>query len=332
MDALEGLSFSVANEPSTRPYWSVMVPVYRPTELLRDALQSALKSLDQAGRSAQIELVDDGTPALDLEKLLGSEILARVSVYRRPQNGGLGTCWNNCLDRAHGRFIHILHQDDCVDEKFYGQMAQAIDRHPEAGMVFCRTRFIEGEQIRLDTLECEVDGVLDDWISRISAGQRLQCPSVVVPRETYNRVGCFDAGLRYVIDWEMWVRIAAAFPVVYVTAALALYRLHDGNETKRLKTAGMTTTDFVRALKRIKQSLSSAGRLDCLPKARLYAAWASAQAALDAEHASEPNAAAREIAASLRYFAGSMGAGHVLRQLGWYLRLRLSIPTLRRRT
>ena len=33
--------------------------------------------------------------------------------------------------------------------------------------------------------------------------------SAVVRRSTYEALGTFDASLRYVIDWEMWVRIAA---------------------------------------------------------------------------------------------------------------------------
>jgi hypothetical protein len=41
-----------------------------------------------------------------------------VSVHRRSTNGGLAACWNECIARARGELIHILHQDDLVKPGF----------------------------------------------------------------------------------------------------------------------------------------------------------------------------------------------------------------------
>ena len=61
-------------------------------------------------------------------------------------------------------------------------------------------------------------------------GQRLQFPSMVVRRATYERLGGFDR-LGYAEDWEMWVRIAAHYPVAYEPEPLALYRVHPSHRT-----------------------------------------------------------------------------------------------------
>ena len=38
-------------------------------------------------------------------------------------------------------------------------------------------------------------------------------PSIVVRRSVYERLGSFDRRLVCAEDWEMWVRIAAHYPI-----------------------------------------------------------------------------------------------------------------------
>ena len=58
-------------------------------------------------------------------------------------------------------------------------------------------------------------------------------PSIVVRRDVYEALGGFDDRLRCSEDWEMWVRIAARYPVWYETEPLALYRMHANSNTGR---------------------------------------------------------------------------------------------------
>jgi GT2 family glycosyltransferase len=305
------------------PFWSVMIPTYLPNAHLRETLESARAALMSSELAAQLEIVDDASPDLDVEALVRSWGFTEVVVHRRARNGGLGACWNTCIERARGQWIHILHQDDLVKPLFYRRMSEMAARHPSAGMVFCRTEFLEGGQTRLDQLEQAEGGLLPDWLGRISSGQRLQCPSVVIRRETYERVGRFDDALRYVIDWEMWIRVAAACPVAYVAEALAIYRIHPAAQTRKIKAAGITTKDLAAGLRRIHKTLRAAGRPDCIPGASAYALQASGFAAYEAEQAQQPGLAAKEISSSLRYLMFAMDFRRLLQQLWWYLRLRV---------
>jgi hypothetical protein len=58
-------------------------------------------------------------------------------------------------------------------------------------------------------------------------------PSIVVRRDVYEALGGFDDRLRCSEDWEMWVRIAARYPVWYEKEPLALYRMHANSNTGR---------------------------------------------------------------------------------------------------
>jgi hypothetical protein len=56
---------------------------------------------------------------------------------------------------------------------------------------------------------------------------------MVVRREVYERLGGFDDRLPCSEDWEMWVRIAAHYPIGYEPATLAAYRMHADSNTGR---------------------------------------------------------------------------------------------------
>jgi GT2 family glycosyltransferase len=309
------------------PRWSVIVPTYRPDETLRQALLSIRAAAAVSGESMQLEVVDDASPDRDVAALLASWSLGDIPVYRRPQNGGLATCWNHCIQRARGELVHILHQDDLVEPHFYERMSAMARRCPEAGMIVCGIRYDEAGAVRLAPLEQEEGGVLPDWLATIASGQRLQCPCVVVRRDVYEQVGGFDPGLRFVLDWEMWVRIAAAFPVAYVPEPLATYRIHDKAETRRLKQAGVITRDLALGVERIAVTLKRAGRLDCLASTRLYAWRTAGMTAYEAEVAHRPGIALRELAESVKCFGIRIGAAELLKRARWALRLAASTVT-----
>lgn len=312
--------------PLDRPLWSVMVPTYRPGAHLREALLGAKASLEACGARAQLEVVDDASPGVDVEALIRSWGIAGVAVFRRPANGGLGECWNTCIERAGGELVHILHQDDLVKPAFYQRMQQVARACPSAGMIFCRTEFLESSGTRLDELEQADEGLIPNWLERISAGQRLQCPSVVVRRATYRRVGHYDPRLRYIIDWEMWIRVAASSDVAYVPEALAVYRIHDEAETRKIKAAGAVTRDLVHGLSRVRQSLVTARRVDCLRLATAYAVRASGYAIHDAERAGDLVTARKEVLASIWLLGRWMSPKEFFDRLRWCLRIQRRGP------
>jgi hypothetical protein len=58
-------------------------------------------------------------------------------------------------------------------------------------------------------------------------------PAICVRRAVYESLGGFHESLRCAEDWEMWVRVAASYPVWYEPQPLALYRMHDVSNTGR---------------------------------------------------------------------------------------------------
>lgn len=137
----------ISPEGGLRPFWSVMVPTYRPREeYLRQTLESVLRQ-DPGPEQMQIEVVDDSSPDVDVAALVKSIAGARIAFSRTPRNLGLAGCWNTCLERSRGQWVHILHQDDYVLPGFYQRLEEASRAHPEVSLIAARSFFVDEEGV-----------------------------------------------------------------------------------------------------------------------------------------------------------------------------------------
>jgi len=218
--------------PSTgpRPFWSVMIPVYNRVTYLERTLRSVL-SQDPGAEEMQIGVVDDASSLGDAEALVRRVGGERVDFVRQPRRLGGIANWNSCIERSLGEWVHILHSDDVVFSGFYGRLKAALEGRDDVGAAFCRYATVDENERWLGTCELErpTPGILAGFIYKIGAGCRIQCPSIVVRRSVYEKLGGFRTELSYAADWEMWVRVAAHYAVWYEPATLAAWRVHSGS-------------------------------------------------------------------------------------------------------
>jgi glycosyltransferase involved in cell wall biosynthesis len=245
-----------------------MIPTHDCASYLRSTLESVLAQ-DQGEDRMQIEVVDDASSddPLSVVEELG---LDRVHFFRHPHNVGHVANFNACLERARGRLVHLLHGDDCVRDGFYTDMGRLLEREAGAGAAFCRYIAIdeEGNWSNMAATEQAEAGVIPGWLERIAVGQRLQTPCMVVRREVYERLGGFDRRGGFAEDWEMWVRIAAHYPVAYLPEPLALYRVHATSRTGRFVRTGENVHDLRRVIEINREHLPR-GRADALTRKAL---------------------------------------------------------------
>ncbi|PSB35721.1 glycosyltransferase family 2 protein [Stenomitos frigidus] len=222
-----------------RPLWSVMIPTYNGTKYLKQTLCSILEQ-DPGVDRMQIEVIDDCSTDDDPEALVKEIGQGRVAFFRQPHNMGQIKNWNTCIQRAQGHWIQILHQDDVVLPGFYRQLQAATTTDASIGAAFCRHIYMdeEGHWQGLSSIEQKTAGVLENWLETIAVIQRIQFPSIVVKRSTYEQLGGFCPQAYSASDWEMWKRIAAHYAIWYEPKPLACFRLHSASESSRLIKSG----------------------------------------------------------------------------------------------
>lgn len=224
-----------------------MVPTYNPpANFLQQALKSILQQDPGFGRM-QIEVVDDCSPNADVKKMVESIGGGRVTFSQTPKNSGLAGCWNTCIARAGGEWVHILHQDDYVLPGFYQKLESMAAQHPQVNLLSTRSFFVDGQGIiwrmtgRLTRLENGGQAV-DDFF----CGSPIQCAGVAVRRSFYETHGGFLPELKYTIDCEMWTRAISSGGGVVAPDVLSCYRLFGEGETGRLSRSAEMFKDMTR--------------------------------------------------------------------------------------
>jgi glycosyltransferase involved in cell wall biosynthesis len=237
-------------EGSPAPLWSVMIPTYNCADYLRETLASVLVQ-DPGPETMQIEVVDDHSTLDDPEAVVRELAGDRVSFYRQPKNVGYIQNFDTCLARSRGQWVHLLHGDDLILHGFYQKLQHGFEQHPEMGAAFCRHIFVDelSNWTGFTELEQPQPGILPNWLEQIAVRQRIQAPSIVVRRAVYEQLGGFDRRMTcWGEDWEMWVRIAAQYPVWYEPQPLALYRQGSTSLTGRSIRSGQNIRDFRQAI------------------------------------------------------------------------------------
>ena len=238
-----------------RPLWSVMIPTYNCSTYLRQTLESVLQQ-DPGPEKMQIEVIDDASTDADIEQLVAEVGNGRIGFFRQPENQGSLRNFETCLNRSTGEWVHILHGDDMVNKGFYDEIEQLFLAYPEAGAAytgFWHFNEKEGRRYPNETILSE-RGIIDNWLSIIAKGQKLQPPAVVVKRSVYEKLGGFF-GVHYGEDWEMWVRIAAHYPVAHSPKRLAQYRVHNNNISSKYFLSGQHIKDISIVIKTIQEYL-----------------------------------------------------------------------------
>lgn len=227
-----------------RPLWSVMIPTYNCTHYLRYTLESVLAQA-LPPEEMQIEVIDDYSTDADVAALLKEIGKGRVSFYRQEKNRGSLRNFETCLNRAKGKWVHILHGDDLVKDGFYKEIENLFEQNPEAGAAFTAVTYIneKGKPYMEHELVSDKPGIVHNFLYKIAQGQWLQPPAIVVKRSVYEQLGGFF-GVHYGEDWEMWIRIAAHYPVAFSPKRLALYRSHTSNITSHYLLSGQNIKDI----------------------------------------------------------------------------------------
>jgi len=213
------------------PLVSVCIPVYNGEKYIGTATESVLA---QTFKQFELIIVDnnssDNTAAI-IKKYTDD----RIVYYKNPSTVSMGDNWNKCLSLCSGKYVCLLHADDSFLPDMLEEELKIIEGDEKIGFVFSGVNYID-ENGRLVS---ERWPFKNDYIAaganefkKHIFGNYIHCPSVMVRKECYDRVGGYKGSLRYFLDWDMWLRIElSSYKVAYISKILANYRIHSASAT-----------------------------------------------------------------------------------------------------
>jgi glycosyltransferase involved in cell wall biosynthesis len=276
-----------------RPRWSVVIPVHNCADYLAEALPEVLAQLGDRD-DAEILVVDDVStddPAQVVERL------GRGRVQYRPNPGHLGAVgtFNRGLGLATGELVHLLHGDDMVRPGFYPAMDSALADAATVAAV-CRVEDVDasGAPLYITRSYRKGTGVWRDALDALAVSNRVRTPGIVVRRAAYEEVGGYRTDLPHAADWEMWTRLAAHGPVVFVDEVLARYRRHGGSDTSARVLTGDNIRERVTAIGVVAGHVAPNRRARTTRRALAYAIVFATRTALSLVRAGKWSAAGRQ--------------------------------------
>jgi glycosyltransferase involved in cell wall biosynthesis len=196
------------------PHVSVVIPVFNSARFIAGALRSVFA---QTFTDFEVVVVDDGSEDRDaLLEALG-EFSDRIRYVRQP-NGGPAKARNTGVAHAAGSLVAFLDADDeWMPEKLARQVAY-FNQFPETGLL--HTAVVHGTP----------DGAIAGpprhaFCELFHTDFFIRTLTVMMPRSVFNELRGFDERREvHVEDWDLWLRIAARYPIGYIDEPLAFHR------------------------------------------------------------------------------------------------------------
>lgn len=253
-------SISPLEDDGPRPTWSVMIPTYRRPKTLQKTIRSILAQ-DLGPEDMQIHVVENPSDQCS-EEQVKEWGQGRVEYSRHEENLGMVGNWNACIEKARGHWVHILHDDDEVAPGYYEALNQWSAKNPELGMMACRAIGIDENDEWLKILfsppSMSQSGLYDNAFRELCENCWIVCPSAVVKRSVYERLGGFSPSYECSTDWDMWLRIARAESMAMIWHPYLRYRIHSDAITDKVVKNGRLFEEAFSIIRRHSQALPEA--------------------------------------------------------------------------
>jgi glycosyltransferase involved in cell wall biosynthesis len=251
------------------PHLTVAIPTCNGGAHLDETLRSILDQQD-----APFDLLvcddrsDDGT--VDLVRARAGD-RARIAI--NDVRLGLARNWNRCVELCRTPLIAIVHQDDVLCSEHLADHICTFLSDSSIGLVCSGSTVIdeEGRPVPPSVVDPGGLGPVDriflpgELAGSMALGNPLRCSAVTISVEAHRAAGGFDRSLRYVVDWDLWLRVSRGWKVSWLARPTVKVRWHGRSETHRFTSGRVDLDENCRMLETlIREDLAAHPRRDSL--------------------------------------------------------------------
>ena len=204
---------------------SVLIPVYNRQESLLRAVDSVLR---QTLVPDEIIVADDASNFSVKEFLLTERPLVtdRIKVVRTSSNKGVSGARNLAFQHSAGSLIALLDSDDYWQPDKLEKQLAVFAQNPAVDIVSCQQYMVNKDKIANHNKKLIQENLFDQLINDWHPPN----PSTLLLRRSYLEIVPFNENIRYLEDFDWWLRIALLQPsVAYVDEPLMFYCLDENN-------------------------------------------------------------------------------------------------------
>lgn len=216
-----------------QPLVSVCIPAYNSSATIANTIRSIL---GQTYQNIEVIIADDKSSdnTVEIIEALAAED-ERVKLYRNEQNLGMVGNWNHCIELCKGEFIKLICADDMIEPNAIEEEARAMQEHPTVNLVESDTRLVDINGKTTGAFKrYPKNGLVDGKkVARASLlwNNFFGAPvNNLMRRSTLEQIGGFDSKFTYILDFDMWIRLACSGDVYIIHKRLNSFCIrHDSN-------------------------------------------------------------------------------------------------------
>lgn len=210
---------------------SIVIPCYNSEKYLGECLKSVFS---QSYKDFEVIVVD--AYSKDRTQRVIREYAERYPrrfhlAYRRPQ--GEPDAINAGMEIAVGDIVAYIDSDDTYEQGCFESVIEAFERNPQILWLYGRGKVIneKGHESR------GIVTAIKECFWPMYKYESFQCfnyivqPTVFMRKSFYDRVGQFDTGLKYVFDYDYWLRAGIYSAPMFLNVHLANWRAHGESVT-----------------------------------------------------------------------------------------------------
>jgi glycosyltransferase involved in cell wall biosynthesis len=208
---------------------SVVIPCYNAEDDIADAIHSVLRQ-SRPNLVREIIIVDDGSTdrsAEIIEQLAASD--DRIW-YIHQENQGPSVARNTGVAHSSQEYVAFLDADDLWLQEKVERQARFLREHPMIGLL-CSDFFIQfhdgaKQRVRATHFDHQRPDNLERLFTR---GGPILMSTVVMKTSCFRSLEGFDPALLKGQDTDLWLRMAAEYPIHHVPKPLVLKRERPGS-------------------------------------------------------------------------------------------------------
>jgi glycosyltransferase involved in cell wall biosynthesis len=199
------------------------MPVYNGERFLESAIRSVL---NQTYPHLELVIVDDGSTDRSWEIMADAACAdRRVNVVANPTNMGIVTTLNRAIRCTDPRSVYLARMDcddECVGDRIEHQVA-FMQRHADHAVVGGQLTIIDEHGERLGVRHYPTTS--RDVIKAITRYNPIPHPGSMIRRTALDVVGAYDQQFTHAEDYDLWLRMAARYPLANLDREVLRYRI-----------------------------------------------------------------------------------------------------------